>query len=1171
MASSTPPPVLPDRYRLWPDADSAALGSGGAATVWRVQDQALGVLVALKVLKSTNAGFLDRLEREAVLASRVVHPNVVGIHDVGRTPEGRGYLAFALASDGTMLDLATRPPPWPELKRLIIQLLEALGALHARGILHLDVKLSNLLLHRKGPRERELWLADLGVARALWGEDDDDKSVVGTVSYMASERLTGQHHLWCPATDLFAVGAVVYRLLTGRLPYPARVPQEAMSQRQRPPSTIRARAGLVLPPGIEEVVLPMLAFDRRARFDHAADVIRALEALPPVPEVPVVPELLGRSRLVSWPELYERAEALGNPGGRQPRPPELGVPPWFRPPPAPVPPALSRVRPRRRVPQAPSLLIHREIELVGRDPELELMWRAARTAMRKRRPVLLELTGPPGSGRTRLVQEFTRAVEEGGLGEGLRMEYDVRGGADPGLRGCWRRVMPPGSRPEYFVHEIASTFARDRGARLEACSGDARQLSAFLAPRPGAPPPRRAPLRSMLVEHLERRAWRGLSWLWLEDVDQAGENDDCWAVIDEVLACGAPVLVLVTTRGDRITPSLMELRARHHRAVRTIDLEALPARVADTLVQAHLPLTPELAARLSRHAGGNPKAIKDLLAHWVQTGALEERAAEGAGRVWALRADAPPLPADQRASAEARLAAVALEPEPLQALRALVLAGSGAPERVVARVVPGGVDRLLISGLVDLRQGALVLQPPELAEVVTAQPVAPDAVQALHAALAAAWAEEPESPEVWRRVGHHRAEAGHTVESLEPLDRALRVLAPVLPVPELDELAHRTLRAARAAALVPALRTGAQQAWLEAALCLADSRWRRGDAEGAAKLDTAIATATLAPDDALRALCARVRRADRDLGRAWDELAGGRSLLRAVSAPRRAEYHATLALLRARRLDTEGALADLLDALSCRPEPRTECRARLLRARLLAGSDPMIAWNEAMRVVEMARDHGLLRFELLAWGLAGEDMVFLGRADEAIERQRSGVARLLAHGEGRAAAEARIHLGTTLRAAGRDRLAVQTWRAAMDGNLPGEGTAALGARAQLALLAGLAADGDALLRLVPARPSADPAHRVAWALLGPLGALLEPDEELPVLPTAAEARAAVDLGASGVFLVRALVLCLEDTGETAHAACAAALSAALAEECHRRGLESAAVDSLVERFKRAWV
>ena len=108
---------------------------------------------------------------------------------------------------------------------------------------------------------------------------------------------------------------------------------------------------------------------------------------------------------------------------------------------------------------------------------------------------------------------------------------------------------------------------------------------------------------------------------------------------------------------------------------------------------------------------------------------------------------------------------------------------------------------------------------------------------------------------------------------------------------------------------------------------------------------------------------------------------------------------------------------------------------------------PMIAWNEAMRVVEMARDHGLLRFELLAWGLAGEDMVFLGRADEAIERQRSGVARLLAHGEGRAAAEARIHLGTTLRAAGRDRLAVQTWRAAMDGNLPGEGTAALGARA----------------------------------------------------------------------------------------------------------------------------
>ena len=94
MALRPAPPTLPARYRLWPDADRAFLGSGGAASVWRVQDQDLGVLVALKVLNDTRPGFLVKMEREAILASRVVHPNVVAVHDIGRTPDGKGIFFF---------------------------------------------------------------------------------------------------------------------------------------------------------------------------------------------------------------------------------------------------------------------------------------------------------------------------------------------------------------------------------------------------------------------------------------------------------------------------------------------------------------------------------------------------------------------------------------------------------------------------------------------------------------------------------------------------------------------------------------------------------------------------------------------------------------------------------------------------------------------------------------------------------------------------------------------------------------------------------------------------------------------------------------------------------------------------------------------------------------------
>ncbi len=1128
MSTSSPPiPLLPARYTLVPTPERALLGKGGAAEVWRVRDQALGVDVALKILRSEGSRVQARLEREAVLASRVVHPNVIALHDVGRTPDNKSFLAFALANGGSMLEMSADPPPWAELRELLIQVLSALGALHSRGILHLDVKLSNLLLHREG-RERLVWLADLGVARALWDEEDNDTAVVGTVSYMSTERLTGRHAAWCPATDLFALGAVAYRILSGRLPFPARDPSAALAERQRPPLTLPLRDGYLAPAGLDAVILPMLEPDLRARPDLAADVIRALQALP------------------------EPGRALPPSPGRRSAP---GVPPRFSPPPAPTPSQLRRARPRRKLPQTPALLLHREIDLVGRDTELETLWRAARTAMRSRRPLLLELTGPWGVGRTRLVEEFTRTLEEAGLAEGLRLDYSARQAPDRGLRGAWRRILPAAPNRETHVREVATLLGRDRGVSIAECVHEARALAAWIAPPEGAAASNRSLARALFVEHLERRAWRGLSWLWLEDAHLAEENDDCWPIVDLLLTRNAPVLILTTTRADAPTPSMAELRARHPEQVRELPVHPIGGPDADTLVGAHLPLDPELTRRLARHAGGNGRVIREILTWWMRVGALQEsdQTCE-AGRVWTLAPEAPPLPRNRRDFARELLREIAGDPDRYRALLTLALAGPGTPDSVIARVAGAGFDRLVVDGLIEVERGAAVAVPPELAEVVfEALYAEPADILDLHSRLAAAWAAQGDDPAVIARVGVHRAESGDLAGSLPYLDRALRTWFHTWPTPDLADLARRTLAvAARVGQIGDAI-------WTNAALTLSDALWRQGQDDEVAELDAMVAEQTLDVEWALRAQLAASRRGQSQAPLPVRTEGGAR-----LRTPLRAEIFLTRALRRANQLDAAGALDDLHEALAHRPEPAHACRAHLLHARLIALRDPMVSWHEALRAVEVARDHGLLRLEVLAWGLVAEPMVALGRATEAIERLRAGVARLNTHGDVRAAAEATLHLAGALRAASREDEAQAAWVEAQMAPPPAYGTIALAARESMAIQAALERR-PALIRRFAERPGEDPAARCAWSLLLPLAELLSgapaPMPSLDLLP-----RATV-LGVDGQLLMSATGLALREQGRSTEAE---DWEAARQRANRERGIEGSLTLGLVDRLAARW-
>jgi hypothetical protein len=207
-----------------------------------------------------------------------------------------------------------------------------------------------------------------------------------------------------------------------------------------------------------------------------------------------------------------------------------------------------------------SLLVHRDVPLIGRDQEMARLWRPRADRDQAARPALVHVTGSARDRAHRLVREFTRALEEGGLGEGVLVENAVREGPSLGLRGRVARIHPPHPHHRSYVTEIATVLARDRQAPIPATMSEAELLANWIQPREGRRAAEPGQARALLVEHLVLRSWRGLSWIWLDDLHLADESDDAWALIDMILSRGGPVLVLVTTRSDTVSEPFLELQ-----------------------------------------------------------------------------------------------------------------------------------------------------------------------------------------------------------------------------------------------------------------------------------------------------------------------------------------------------------------------------------------------------------------------------------------------------------------------------------------------------------------------------------------------------------------------------------------------------------------------------------
>jgi serine/threonine protein kinase len=258
------------------------LGKGGMSSVYLAMHVARSEPVVIKVLTRDLAEFPNAIARfmnEARLTEKVKHPNVVEVLDYGTTPEGLAYLVMPLYEGEDLRTILRREGrlAWPQIYSLLLQLCAALEAVHARGIVHCDVKPSNCLCVLNG-EQAHLTLLDFGVAQQIDGNRED--SVVGTPDYMSPEQARGDEV--DARSDIYSLGIMLGELLTGRVPFIGNSLAALLdSQEHDQPPSLAELAGpeVVLPDELETIYRRALAKKSAERFESVSELAAALRAI----------------------------------------------------------------------------------------------------------------------------------------------------------------------------------------------------------------------------------------------------------------------------------------------------------------------------------------------------------------------------------------------------------------------------------------------------------------------------------------------------------------------------------------------------------------------------------------------------------------------------------------------------------------------------------------------------------------------------------------------------------------------------------------------------------------------------------------------------------------------------------------------------------------------------
>jgi serine/threonine-protein kinase len=267
----------------------AKVGAGAMAAVFKAKQISLDRLVAIKVLPrkfNGNRQFIERFYAEGRAAAQLNHPNIVQAYDVGRAGEFH-YFVMEYVEGGTVHDQIVSAKRFEEREALdiVINIADALQHAHEKGLIHRDVKPKNIMKTKSGVAK----LADLGLARAI---DDKDAALAekgkayGTPYYISPEQIRGEVNVG-PQADIYSLGATLYHMITGNVPFDGKNPKEVMEKHLKdqlvPPDHVNPR----LSAGISEVVEMMMAKSRRDRYKSCADLLVDLRAIVRGEEPPI--------------------------------------------------------------------------------------------------------------------------------------------------------------------------------------------------------------------------------------------------------------------------------------------------------------------------------------------------------------------------------------------------------------------------------------------------------------------------------------------------------------------------------------------------------------------------------------------------------------------------------------------------------------------------------------------------------------------------------------------------------------------------------------------------------------------------------------------------------------------------------------------------------------------